>query len=373
MSFDLSLSFLSLYTVILFFCSFLLLNVKSNVNFIFSCLFICLFSYFIGFRVGDLDYSNYEIYFERTPDLISYIKDGELYFYVEPGYIYLNSIFKMVSCNFNFFLFFISIVSISLIFYSYNRMDKNYVLMSILYIASSLYSMYFTQIRTGLACSIVMLAIVLLSNGKFICYLILSFLAISIHTSAILILFLPLYRYVKASYLLISISILFGFLFTQYDVFKVFIDMVSTLFLPDVISNKVELYVNSGRDNVKQGFFTISNAISILTMCMYFYIVFKIKPEVTLIMKMSFFIVLFGFLLNNLFSFYGEVAARFYRVGFVMVPYVWIQFYSRLDLYKKFTNLPLMFFAFILFVYYGHFNKIVPPYKNYWGYWFGLS
>lgn len=370
MNLDITWPFAMLYMFMIFICIFSIKNQNGVVNVVISLFLIVIVSYFSGFKTSGLDLENYILYFERTPDFLSVIKGEEPFIFVEPGYIYLNSIFKVLSNNFYYFSFFISLLSISLIFIGYKKVSENYVIISLLYLSSSFYSMYYTQLRNGLACSIIILAINYFTRERFIRFYTITLSAIFIHTSAIFMLAIGLHRFIKPTYRILLIAIVLSVLFTIVDTFKLTLNVMSWLPLPEFIVNKINLYVSSGRDNIKQGFFSITNVISIITLFWYVYSVGN--RQQSKLLSISFFFVLFSFLLNNFFSFYGEVAARFYRVGFIFIPILWMACYEKIRMNNLIYNIPFLIVACFLFIYYGHFNKIVPAYHNYFYLWFGL-
>ena len=367
---DLQLPFLTLYTLVFFILCFSVFDTKKNIQDTTAFLVLLLFSFFAGFRMYNLDYDNYELFFSSTPDLIAIIQGKDFKTFVEPGFMFLITFIKLFTNEFNVFLFIIAFMSFFILLIACKKLTSNYLYIYILILSMSFYSIYYTQIRSGLACSIILYGVFFLLQRKYIRFIVIITFAVSIHSSAVLAYLFPLFVYVTPTIILLVIAASFSLCFTLFDVFGFIANALLSMFLPEVIVNKINLYVLSGRDNVKQSFFSISNALLIVSL--YFCIYIKNK-SLSILNKekinLYFFIGLLALLSNNFFSFYGEVAGRFYRVGIMLMPFIWYYVYvistplntSRL----RRSNLPFLILAFMFFIYYGHVNKLVPRYQNF--------
>lgn len=352
--------FFLLYLLLVFFGMISSIVDDRYLKYFIAVVFILLLSYFIGFRVDNLDYDNYKFYFESAPDIVDVLIGNKVYVhYVEPMYAYMSSIFKIFSNEFNFFLFLYAIFSVVLVIYGYSRLSSSYILLSLIYFSVSFYSMYFTQIRSGLALSISIICVSLYIEKRYKQFLTLSMLAIFVHVSSLLLLFLPLISKINFTLSKLLVVMSLSFVFCTVNVFEVLIPFLNSISGEGFVMQKITLYVMSGRDNVVNSFFSVTNFLLIGAMFVILFIYRESNPKKSVFLCL----LVLSFTLGNLFSFYGDVAVRFYRFGFIVIPFA-MMIYSKNLLARLF----LVLLSLLLFLYYGHFNKEVPVYDNYF-YW----
>ncbi|CAH7079544.1 membrane hypothetical protein [Vibrio chagasii] len=115
---------------------------------------------FVSLSTGvGLDFYNYEQIY-NTVNKYSYYMDVDefLYFskYVhgEVGFLFFLSMLKEFGLPFNYFYFFNSLVSLSVLFYSLNKVSKNILPGFIYYCLNYFFLLQFVQVRTGMIVSL---------------------------------------------------------------------------------------------------------------------------------------------------------------------------------------------------------------------------
>ena len=171
--------YLSIWFFIFFFAllEILKVQVSNKITFFIVALVLLLFA---GFRYGiETDYWTYYKIFKYNITR------------VEPGFAYLMDLFrKRFSLSFNWFVFFIASLSISIKFFSFRKIGLSFFALFIYY---SLYYINFEYniIRQGLAASFLLIASNYIEKKDWKKYLLFVAIASSMHLSSLL--FLPVY------------------------------------------------------------------------------------------------------------------------------------------------------------------------------------
>ena len=133
------------------------------------------------------DIPEYKYMFEKIQPISFIIKNGygldDYASNVEIGYLYFISIFKLFSNDFSFFLFFISLLQLSVFYYFCKRYKLSIVGSFPIYIALTYLTFQIGMLRQALAFCIFLIALIHI-NKKTI-YLLLIFLGITFHYSMI--------------------------------------------------------------------------------------------------------------------------------------------------------------------------------------------
>ena len=208
---------------------------------------------------------------------------------VEIGYSSINNLFSFLNIPYNFFLFFINGLSVSLIFL-FLKKNTRLKIIGVLLFFSNLYLYYnFSGIRQAIAISITCFSITYAINKQPIKFISLILIAASFHFSAIIFViayFLPRYsfNYRQKSFLIIA-----------FIVFYFFLDFISDWITLYTIKN-ANYYVNlqDKSDSLLQSFF-IGLGIRLLIV----FLVFVFHKKIFLVDNCRYFfnIYLFGFFL----------------------------------------------------------------------------
>lgn len=163
-----------------------------------------LFIFFCGTRFASNDYYNYARIFENITD-ISYISWPNIFLYVDivrnvyidSGFAGLAIVFKNLGLSFEYFIFFISFLSIYISFSLFRLYSPNFYFSIIVYMAIILFWKDLGQIRNGLASSICLLSVCYFSKRNFFRSAVFWIFSIGIHfvsVAAIVVPFLVLVR-----------------------------------------------------------------------------------------------------------------------------------------------------------------------------------
>lgn len=127
------------------------------------------------------DFISYKIFFEKI-DNVRDVFNGSID--AEKGYLFLNFIFSKLELNFYFFILFFSLLSISLLGYFVYKYTSFPSLFLIYYYARFFLVRDMGQIRSSLACIILLYAIPFMIKKKLIPFLLIVFLASLFHITA---------------------------------------------------------------------------------------------------------------------------------------------------------------------------------------------
>lgn len=146
----------------------------------------------------------------------------------DPGFVVLCKILGYISVDPQCFIVITSIfIYFSVATYIYKYSD-DVVLETFLFFTSFMYFMYMTMIAQAIAIAVIMWDLKFLLEKKYIKYCILALLAVSIHSSAILVLlFIPLASLkVKKNYIIVYILGMIGVISIFNKVFALFVNVI---------------------------------------------------------------------------------------------------------------------------------------------------
>lgn len=223
-----------------------------NKNNLLQWLILCILICVAGFRhhVG-IDYDWYiDWYVNKT-------RDDKLEF----GFLAMMKLFRTLNCSYTTFFFFFSLLTLFSAFFGIKKYTKNVSLaLLFFFLIPELYLCSFNLIRQSFSVCISFYAFYFLINKKYFIFIVLMFLAISVHNSATLplLVFLVVFKYAdrinsKCIALILTVSIalsyldiieMFGFLFksTRYS-YYFDSPRASVSFFKIVVLNSVAFFV----------------------------------------------------------------------------------------------------------------------------------
>lgn len=175
-----------------------------------------------SFSVG-IDTFSYVLTYESSTELhlqsriISWVipVDGARY---ENGFIALNKILYSINPNPRFFLLVTSAIMIGCFAFFMFKLNINYFIGIITFETMNFFSYYMNGMRQALACSLCMVAFVYAVKRAPIRFLIFTYLAISIHVTAIVFLLVYLFGYLgNSKKIYIPIFFLFGIIIYEFE------------------------------------------------------------------------------------------------------------------------------------------------------------
>lgn len=169
--------------VLLSFCD--VFSVKREQKLFFYGLLFIIMAGFAGLRFGDQDYFNYIDIFAKpsqSPDI---------------GFAELIRLVSIFSDNSIFLFLFIAVSAVGINFLSYKKLTPYFFFAVLFYFVHAFILKEMIQIRAGLACALCLFSFPYLDNAKYKRFFIIMFLAISIHLSAIVVLFVCFAKIIK--------------------------------------------------------------------------------------------------------------------------------------------------------------------------------
>lgn len=265
---------MTLWIIILFVL--LVFSFKKHKDIIYwiSALILILLAGLRDISVG-IDTSNYALIFR----VISH--DGSSW--VEPGWIFLNSMVSKFGGDFNALLILVHALMIVPICLIYKKVSPNPMFSLFVYYALYIYLNSFNIMRQTLAVSIVFIALFCIQNKQILLSILIIFIASSIHISALIV--LPMVFFDKFSinnhyivYTLLLISIFVGFILNE-NAFRIIAlqysghldtvhgfrnNYISAFLLSVVITILFVYFYNKTDDNLKNNIFFKAFFISVV-------------------------------------------------------------------------------------------------------------
>jgi hypothetical protein len=311
------------FLFLVFSISLFLTNLRTKYKNLIFILLILVLILTAGLRIpnSDRDYQNYITLFDSAPDIN-----------IEPSFILISIFVKSIFGNTPIILFIIfSFVSIGIKYFALKRITELWFISIFLY-----FSYYFilhdlTQIRAGVAASLLFLLLPTIYNRNPLQFIFISVLAISFHYSAFIFLFLWFFKQGlnnKILYLLIPLGYLFHYF--SLDVF---------LNLPfESINSKLNIYKALQDGDSERRKINVFN----------FYLLFKIFIYYLLLFKINY--------LNSI-NKYSKLIISIY--GFSIFLFL---FFSKLPIvsFRIYELLGVIEIVSLTFIYYLFSLKIIP-------------
>ncbi len=199
----------------------------------------------LRFETG-MDYFSYQTTYEQTFTLSQAAKYGRMGdFNMEPGYVFLSSIFKSMGAEINMMFLFISLITSLLLFTSFHRYINKYKFFALLVYFSFVYFILdMSGVRQAIAVNIFLYSIRFIYEKKLFKFLILIIAACFFHSSAMIGIIAYWIFNKKISSAFIITSTLFGLIIIALKIplMHLAVEDILSLFMPDVIINKLVYY-----------------------------------------------------------------------------------------------------------------------------------
>lgn len=274
-------------------------------------LFLVFIILFVGFRYDTPDFFTYAAIYYRTE-----FSDFAFPFYNEIGgttgnefvYASWSALLNELDIPLTFFYLSIALISISIKFYVFKKLSPYFYISVLIYISSYLFT-DMSQIRNGLASSIVLISVFFIYKKNWIAYTILIFIASGIQVFAIVA--LPLYWIYnflfKDKYIFLSIFVLLIAISFSVDIIGLIVNYLSGIMFPQMSEKLIGYYSNPERYSVNQ--YGIGNFFNIFLVLFLIIKSDKIK-EYNSYTHVFISYMAFAVLLYNYFSDFGIVCYR---------------------------------------------------------------
>jgi hypothetical protein len=335
---------------------------------------------FIGFRAGvGIDWVSYKLYYDNIEPLTKVIQGSSsapFFFYyksqnIEIGFKLLNSLFKLTTLDFKYFVFFISAFNLfSLYKFLQNKEILYKVTFLIIYLALSMFR-EFDILRQSLALYTFLFSIKYV-NKNFWKYSLINLISVSFHVSAIIFFLIypfitriPKRNFLIALLLLYIISFFFTIPFISFLI-NFFHDISNLKIFTKLLEKYIYLYYPKGLG------LTISIPCTILLVLLIaYYDKIKQFPKVSIILINMF---LMYFVISILFAEIEEVVTRlgyFFHIGIAFV-------FSSVPLYLKRNSRILYSAVPITYLFVKIYLMMLTPatrysYSPYYNYLFGVD
>lgn len=186
--------------------------------FIFAVFYLILFAGLRELGVGADDYNYYNVFKDYVPtpydwifgSFVYDIKDG----YMEPGYIFLNSLLKSVTDAYHFLFLMIAFLSVGIASYNYHRYAKYVFLTLLLFFVHTYLYRDMNQIRSAVAAAIGLFLISQIYNKEHFKVFFTLFIASLFHVASLSLIFAYLLSFIKLTkyrvIFLYCIAVFFG-------------------------------------------------------------------------------------------------------------------------------------------------------------------
>ena len=323
-------------------------NKNTLVSFYFLCVLVLYFILITTFRFGiGTDYFNYVNIYDEAEIGLDFKNQ-----IVEPGYLFLNVISKLLNGGYTLVAF----LSISIVFINIKKASSKFSInptLSIpIYICMFAISHNFNIVRHGLASSFIILAISYLHSKKRLKFLMFVLIASMFHTIALIAIPLIFIDKIKVNFKTIILFFFIMFLMSEiiYNYFEVFSNMN--------IYNKLLFYqydyaggVEINNSSNKLSFGTYVN-ITIIFLCLLFFD----KDNVMEQNLIKILILGVGFMI--LFRFSGVFAERFAGMFYPILIFILPRLYQNMNIKPK------IFLLFFLLLYISSYYLRILINKN---------
>lgn len=296
------------------------------------------------------DIPNYRSIFETLKSISFVIQNGygiELNdSEVEIGYRIFNSIFKFFINDFYSFLFFISIIELSVFYFFCKKFKLNLVNAFPIYVALTYITFQIGMLRQALAFCFFLIALTYI-NRKII-YILIILLGFTFHKSILFcLLFLWSDKFIKKEIIYgVFIVSLILYLF-KIDIINFFMDYLNIE--DEVEAGRVIFYMNVERENNFLGIGFWERFISFILMS-FFYVKLLKKNKLTIEKNIIYNLGVFVILLQMIFFSSPTITSRL-RYYIVIFPFIFISEYIFSEYKSNIKWLYQFIFCFYLFLY----------------------
>jgi len=309
------------------------------------------------FRIGDRDFSNYVDVFKDVPDLIE--GGGARDIHGEPGYLFLNSLFKTIGLSYRWVFFATSFASVFLALHFFRTNTRYFLIALIVYFSHTFLLRDMMQIRSGVAASISLYSFKYLYKRSFLPFLTLIVGAATLHAGVLVFILgyfiYPLFRenYKRMTWLVFS-GFALGLIFNQ--------SLISFVFTNILHIPAVAIYILDPQYFASLGLF---NPVLIKNLLLFYFVMKNrdiLSQQVPYFDAMTVFLVFGIFWLsafNNFSILAGRIATYFTNGELILVPSLFYTKYNKILLWgivvlycivmfvSKFSIFENLTFAFI--------------------------
>lgn len=223
-------------------------------DFLVGSKFIIIFAivFFATFKAVGVGYdtANYYNYYEelRTGQSVLFEYDSKGF---EVGFVFLNSILAFFNLGFVFLQFAIALITAVCFSFFIRSLSEDKGMSYFLFIALGTYAQSYSAYRQIISMSLIAVAIVMLFKNKYLWFILLTLLAFSFHSSAIMCLILILFKFIKMDWK--SVLLFTALTVVCYFGFREIMYMLDMLFGVDYyqryfVSNQILMSETSGLD-----------------------------------------------------------------------------------------------------------------------------
>lgn len=230
-----------------------LLKKRGSLKFFLALALVVILTFFAGFRAEhvDPDYFNYVAMYDASPSILEASNiDAFKNVGVEPGYYLINVLIKTISLDVLWVFLLTAFLAVSINLHFFWRYSPYFILSVAVYVSHVYINKEFIQIRAGLSGAILLASVPSLVNRKWFCFFSWVFVAASIHSAALIFIFLYMAyrdRIKNATYLIfLALSLFFALLISAKSIL-LFFDGLGLL--PKIVS----LYLSWERYNYALG------------------------------------------------------------------------------------------------------------------------
>lgn len=285
--------------------------------------------------------------------------------YMEPGYMFLNIAVKSLGGSYTTFL----IVTNLFIMSSYSKFVFKYSRLPIVALVALMSVDMLFPVRQSIAVAITLYAYPYIFNKKNLIFIIIVLLAILVHYSAIVVLFIFFLRNYRFSYKQV-IVIFIGSVLIGHYVLEIISVLINRIYLLESISSKVETYSNISHSMGDVfGLRSYVNVAMSFILLILFYSIKNNKSEKKDVINYFFNIFFVSVIISNLFLFHMRDFVRlqgyFQLMSGILFTYFFIELFERYNFNKMLIyTLFIAFMCYRLFNSFHPFNELYVPYQS---------
>lgn len=317
-----------------------------------------------GLRVDiGYDYDSYKDIFNNAPNLYQLIVYGNRTS-IEIGYILINSIVKTIGGNFNLVLFISASISLVIITKSLTKYSVYPILSILIYVSRFYFVRDMGQIRSSIACAIVLYSIKFINRKKLKEFTITILIACLFHNVAFVGFLLYGFNLIKfKDYKYVYQLLVASFIISQLNVINLILKIVSNI-LP-----QYSAYVNSDYYNLSNNLINpvLIMQILILVMFVYFRKEIECKNENYKVILNGYLIsTLILILLSDYYTLAGRISTVFATFEILIIPMFAKYIFKDKDKYNKVIYILIVLYCIFIFylVFWTKSSHMYIPYKS---------
>lgn len=306
------------------------------------------------------DWQGYYNYFKDLTQNDFYFFDG-----VNWGYSILNYIFSIFQ-NYNIFLFFYTLISLTLLYKFIDFFSHNIYLSFTIYLIQYFLVLGLGQLRQGLAIAIVVYSFIFYFKKKYSLFLLFNLIAFSFHGASIIFLLFPIVdRFINFKKNTIILVTSFTLILGQTNIIKnIITNFMQKLNYDAFYINRIKIYLNSIYGESIETYLGLFERLLILILIIYF--INKLDNKEILLSKLYFLGANIYFLLFQIGIFAGRFGVFFKFVDIVLIPSLIIKFKVDKNLKRILIFIYILIITIRLFSQFITYPQVYLPYKFFW-------